>query len=187
MFLRKIAKISNEKNGNIVGRIGGNIPQVLLERSGDLDGYNFYISFQNPDDRHEHISIFVPNDYDEMLKGNIYPDCTVKVFSHSISTESDSDSYTLRSISKSFIVGYEVVSQDETDFITFSEYPNLIQDEEYYFKDLKRDGYSFFAQVDEDYYPDSLNVENYIFGYGALYLYKNLTTGNIIAGFWQFS
>ena len=42
-------------------------------------------------------------------------------------------------------------------------------------------------QIDEDYYPDDLIDGNYIFGYGALYLYKNIDNNKIIAGFWQFS
>ena len=42
-------------------------------------------------------------------------------------------------------------------------------------------------QIDEDYYPEDILNGNYIFGYGALYLYKNFALNDIIAGFWQYS
>lgn len=181
-----IAKISHEEKGEIVGRIGGNVPCFFLDNRKDIHGYKFYMVFQNLDNLKEFISIFVPNDYSLMINNNIYPNCSIKVFSHAFSKESDDTEYTLKDINKAVIVGYSEVENNEFNFLTKSQNPRLIQDELYYMEKLKKDDYEFFLQIDEDYYTDNLIRENYIFGYGALYLYKH-KNGNIIAGFWQYS
>ena len=36
-----VAKISQAKGENIVGRIGGNIPQYFIDKEDDIRGYNF--------------------------------------------------------------------------------------------------------------------------------------------------
>ena len=103
------------------------------------------------------------------------------------SDESNNDAFTIKDINKAVIVGYDKVEGEEFDFITKTEEARLIQSEDYYFDALKKDGYTFFMQIDEDYYPDELLDGNYILGYGALYLYKNISSGDIITGFWQCS
>ena len=180
-----VAKISQVKGENIVGRIGGNIPQYFIDKEDDIRGYNFYVSFQNPQKPEEYITVLVPQSYDVMIDCNIYPNCSIKVFTHPFSEESDNVEYTIKHIRKSNIVGYE--NSNKPQYLTFSEYPILIQEEDFYIKDLNNDNYIFFKQIDEDYYPDDLIDGNYIFGYGALYLYKNIDNNKIIAGFWQYS
>lgn len=180
-----IAKISQNSKSEIIGRIGGNIPYYLLEKAEVITGYNFYITFQNPDNIDEYISILVPKSYDTMIDNNIYPNCSVKVLTHKFSEESDNIEYTIESITKSVIEGFN--KSEEFNFITKSDNPNLIQDEDYYSEALGKDNYTFFVQIDEDYYPENLINGNYIFGYGALYLYKHKKTSEIIAGFWQYS
>lgn len=178
-----VAKISQEKEENIIGRIGGNIPEYFLNKKDDIRGYNFYASFQNPQNPKEYITIFIPKSYDIMIDCNIYPNCSIKVFTHSISKESDNVEYTINYIKKSNIIGY--TSSIEPQYITVSEHPILIQEEDFYTNELKKDNYIFFMQIDEDYYSQNLINGNYIFGYGALYLYKNIDNNKIIAGFWQ--
>ena len=112
---------------------------------------------------------------------------SIKVFVHSFSEESNNEIYTIKGLNKANIKGYKKVESDVFNFITESKNPRLIQDENYYFKDLEKNGYGFFIQIDEDYYPENLIKENYVFGYGALYLYKHNITAEIIAGFWQYS
>ena len=73
------------------------------------------------------------------------------------------------------------------DFFTKSRFPQLIQEESYDTEKLEKEGYEFFVQIDEDYYTEDLINENYIFGYGALYLYRHSENGTVIAGFWQYS
>lgn len=181
------AKISIFSDGNVIGRIGGNIPEFFLEKLDDIQGYKFYLTVQNPDDGHEYITILTPEGYDDMIDKNIYPNCSVKVFTHMFSDESNNDAFTIKDINKAVIVGYDKVEGEEFDFITKTEEARLIQSEDYYFDALKKDGYTFFMQIDEDYYPDELLDGNYILGYGALYLYKNISSGDIITGFWQCS
>lgn len=185
--MNSIAIISQNSKSEIVGRIGGNIPYYLLEKIEIIKEYNFYITFQNPDNLEEYISVLVPKNYDTMIDNNVYPNCSVKVFSHTFSEESDNVGYTINYIKNTPIVGYNKVGSDEFNFITKSDKPNLIQEEDYYSEALEKDGYVFFMQIDEDYYPENLIDGNYIFGYGALYLYKREKTGEIVAGFWQYS
>lgn len=182
-----IAKIEAILSHEVIGRIGGNIPDYFMDKLDNIREFNFYASFQHPENKDKYITILVPKSYNDMIDNNIYPDCSVKVFVHTLSSESNNKGYTIEHIKKTTITGYTKVSQDEFNFITKSESPTLIQDEEYYYENLKKDGYEFFMQLDEDYYPDNIIDGNYIFGYGALYLYRNLITGEIIAGFWQYS
>jgi hypothetical protein len=50
--------------------------------------------------------------------------------------------YRLHSMNrKSNIVGYE--NSNKPQYLTFSEYPILIQEEDYYIKDLNKDNYIF--------------------------------------------
>ena len=64
--------------------------------------------------------------------------------------------------------------------------PQWIQDEEYYWADLEKDGYVFFMQIDEALYPDDLVTGSYPFYFGVLYLYcKPSNMYDIVAGFWQ--
>ena len=184
--MNQIAKISPKAEDKIIGRIGGNIPAVFLARKEDIEAYRFYMTFQNPDEPQTFLSIFIPADYEVMLDNSIYPNCSVKVFSHDFSKESDDDAYTLEGITKAYLTGYNQV--DGTfEFITKANIPALIQDEAYYSAQLEKDGYRFFLQIDEDYYPDDLLNVSYIFGYGALYLYRHEDSGEVIAGFWQYS
>ena len=162
-----IAKISIFSDSNVIGRIGGNIPEFFLDKLGDIQGHNFYLTVQKPDDGHEYITILIPEGYDDMIDKNIYPNCSVKVLTHTFSNESNNDAFTIKHINKAVIVGYDKVESEEFDFITKTEDARLIQSEEYYF--------------------DALFDGDYIFGYGALYLYKNISGGNVIAGFWQCS
>lgn len=182
-----IAGIRQREKSKIIGRVGGNVPYVFMDRKKEIEEYRFYMIFQNPDNPKEYISIFIPCDYNFMIDRNIYPNCSVKVFTHPFSKESVDTEYTLENIEKAVIVGYDEADKDQFDFITKSEKPKLIQDEAYFIEKLRQDGYQFFIQIDEDYYFDGLLKTNYVFGYGALYLYRHCERGNVIAGFWQYS
>ncbi|CAL7901413.1 hypothetical protein [Fusobacterium necrophorum] len=180
-------KYCQEEKKKIIGRIGGNVPCFFLDKEKTIKEYRFYMVFQNPNNPKEFFSIFIPNEYGFMLDRNIYPNCSVKVFSHAFSKESKNTEYTLGGINKAHIIGYDQVDNNKFDFITKARTPKLLQDETYYTEKLKKDGYEFFIQVDENYYTNNLLQENYIFGYGALYLYKHRESGDVIAGFWQYS
>lgn len=57
-----IAKISTLPDGNVIGRIGGNIPEFFLDKLDIVRGYKFYLTVQNPDEAHEYITILTLND-----------------------------------------------------------------------------------------------------------------------------
>lgn len=163
-------KSASQAEDEIIGRIGGNIPDVFLARKEEIEAYRFYMTFQNPDEPQTFLSIFIPDDYEVMLDNSIYPNCSVKVFSHAFFKESDDNTYTLVGMNKAYIGGYGQVDASTFDFISKASIPKLIQEEAYYSDTLEKDGYQFFLQIDEDYYPEALLNEGYIFGYGALYL-----------------
>ena len=87
--MNKIANISSDASCNEIGRIGGNIPACLLKNIDSFKHYKFFLMVQNPSASNEYLSIFVPESYDIMVDNNIYPNCSLKVFVHSFSEESD--------------------------------------------------------------------------------------------------
>lgn len=118
---------------------------------------------------------------------NFYFSSFSRISCSSFSEESDNDDYTLEGVRKCSLTEFEEVQDDEYGFITSGKRPQLIQDEDYYFETLKEDGFDFFLQIDEDYYPDGMISGDYVLGYGAMYLYKHRKTNEIIVGFWQYS
>ena len=80
-------------------------------------------------------------------------------------------------------------SDDLSGLVTVGGELQLIQEEEYYYKDLEENGYLYLMSIDEDYYPDNLLNGNYPFDYGAFYIYYKDNKDNIdvVAGFWQHS
>lgn len=187
LIMNVIAKIGKDAQSKIIGRIGGNIPSCLLNKAEEIKEYFFYTTFQNPDNQKECISVFVPKDYDKMISNSVYPNCSIKMFTHQFSEESNNRKYTITHINKTSIIGFDKVESKEFNFITKSGSPCLIQDEGYYSEALEKDEYIFFVQIDEDYYPEKLLNGSYIFGYGALYLYHHKKTGEMVAGFFQYS
>lgn len=182
------------------GWIGGNAPEFFDNPANFIhekdQAYLFYLSLVHPFQTERMISIFVPEDYDAYLEHNKYPNCPIKVLEHPVSTESLKDTYTNTALQKHHIsVGelcHDEDSMERSFLIKVGGAPRLIQNEEYYFAKLKEEDFSFFFQVDEDGYPDSLLQENgsYPFGYGALYIFAHIGTAEIkhlVAGFWQFS
>lgn len=182
--MNHIAKISSEEAGSI-GRIGGNIPKVLAEKADELIDYVFYMMFQNYENNDEYLSIFVHKSFDERIDNNIYPNIAIKVLVHEYSSESNIEQFTAKELNTNYIIGYDDVGDDEFNLITYSQTPNLIQEENYYFENLKKENFNFFIQIDEDFYTDTTLKGSYIFAYGALYLFKQNETGQIVAGFWQ--
>lgn len=180
---------------NYTSWIGGNAP-VFFDDKTDLipKDYYFYLSLANPCQQDRMVSIFVPADFEEYLQNNIYPNCSIKIINHPVSSESTENIFTHPEINKHAISDGRIISNEESMeksfFIKFGGTPRLIQDENYYVSQLTEDSLAFLFQVDEDGYPDTLLEGNYPFGFGALYIYSEITDNKIhnpIAGFWQFS
>jgi hypothetical protein len=185
------------KTDNILGWIGGNPPKyfddILVSEEGV--SYTFYLTIQNPFDAEKLISIFIPAEYDYYSKYNIYPNCSIKVFEHKKTSESESLNF--RSsfmMNKRYIVESKICDTDDAinDFylVKFGGMPDLIQDKEHYYKALSDNNFEFLFQIDESGYPDDLIIGNAPFNFGSLYIYAEITDSkfiNPIAGFWQFS
>ena len=45
-------------------------------------------------------------------------------------------------------MGYKEVENKTFDFVTQAPIPKLIQDEDYYFKRLEEDGFTFYLQIE---------------------------------------
>lgn len=187
-------------NEHGTGWIGGNAPDFFDEQANLIhqtnQSYYFYLSIIHPFQSESMISIFIPEDYEVYLDNNIYPSCSIKVLEHPISKESVKDLFTNPGLIKHVISDGEITddkkSKESPFLIKLGGNPRLIQEEDYYFTKLKEESLSFFFQVDEDGYPETLPhpEDNYPFGFGSLYIFANIGLTEIhhpVAGFWQFS
>lgn len=186
-------------NEHQAGWIGGNAPEFFDNRSDDLhegdQQYVFYLSLIHPFKPESMISIFIPEDREALWENNIYPDCSIKVIEYPVSAESSKTTFTSSSLFKHCISNGQLVddgdSVEQSFLIKVGGNPRLIQHEDYYFAKLQEESLSFFFQVDEDGYPDTLiqKDSSYPFHFGSLYIFAQIGTEvqHPIAGFWQFS
>ncbi|WP_145408026.1 hypothetical protein [Paenibacillus xylanexedens] len=186
-------------NEHGAGWIGGNAPVLFDDPSNlihELDPkYVFYLSLKHPFKPDSMISIFIPEDRDKHLENNIYPNCAVKVIEHPTSAESTNNTFANSNLIKHIISDGQLCndekSMDRPFLIKAGGTPRLIQNEDYYFAKLKEESLSFFVQVDEDGYPETLIQADgsYPFYFGSLYIFGKAETEftHPIAGFWQFS
>lgn len=188
-------KAVEEKTPLISGWIGGN-PPLYFDNCLELKDHNytFYLTLQHPFHKEQMISIFIP-DYDSYLEHDIYPDCSIKVFEHPTTQESElSNLKSSFMIDKKYIVESRICNTNEAInipyLIKFGGTPDFIQQKEYYYKNLDKDAFKFLFQIDERGYPDGLIKGNYPFSFGGVYIYANITQNsfsNPIAGFWQYT
>lgn len=167
---------------NIKGRIGGNPPKCIEEQiSSD---YKFYATLVHPEKENKMLSILIHKDFETLIEHNIYPSIEVKVIEHEFYQMSDDISKAITDLSINSIDNYTEIKEFDFQFIKVGGEPRFIQYKDFYYKNLLKDGYSFFLQIDEEGYREDMD---YVFMYGALFLYKHNITGHVIAGFWQFS
>ena len=169
-------------NESIKGRIGGN-PPINIETEIP-EGYAFYATLVHPEKEDKMLSILISSDFKILKENNIYPSIAVKVIEHKYSEMGSDINKAITSLSVNSITDYKEIQDDDFQFIKVGGEPRFIQYKDYYYEELEKDGYSFFLQIDEEGYRENME---YVFMYGALYLYKQNITGEIIAGFWQFS
>jgi len=168
-------------NSNLKARMGGNPPEII---EGEIPyNYNFYAVLNHPDKSDKMLSILIYDNFDILLENNIYPEIAIKVYEHEYSDMGTRVNKSIPSLELSSISDYSE-SRDEFLFIKAGGQPRLIQPKNYFYQKLEEDGYSFLLQIEEEGYRDGLD---YVFMYGALYLYKHNITNEVIAGFWQYS
>ena len=184
--------------------IGGNAPAFFDHNATFAylheQNYLFYLSMtlpvkdsMEPVPGQEMISVFVPADYEKYLEHNIYPTCDIQVIQHPASTESALEIYTNSALVKHSLTEWTWVEDgavtDEPCLVRIGGTPRFIQQEDRYLTALHQDRYDFFIQIDEDGYVDGM-VKEYVFGYGALYLFARFSEGkwtDPLAGCWQYS
>ncbi|MCL2579868.1 MAG: hypothetical protein FWE32_07515 [Oscillospiraceae bacterium] len=203
----QIVKLSSESKG----WIGGNIPEYFLNQEDFIikyrNDYYFYLSFVNPFDNEKMFSIFIPKDKKKLFNEKIYPNCSVLLFEHISSKESNNTDFTNSDIAKHSISdgdissNIEVYNNDEGDItsvsnsqtvsihenerepflIKFGGTPELIQEESYYYDKLDEDGLGFLFQIDENGYPTNEDFlkGSYPFCFGSLYVYANINSSSI--------
>ena len=182
--------ILNEIKEISLNRIGGNIPKYFDDKQDCISEMMFYGCFEHPLKTNFVLSIFLPKNHDIMLDNNIYPNCAIKVFTHPKSEESEITSFTNMDLNRIYFEPYRKANSDDlSGLVTVGGELQLIQEEEYYYKNLEENGYLYLMSIDEDYYPDNLLNGNYPFNYGALYIYykENKDNIDVVAGFWQHS
>ena len=202
-----------EEEKNSIGRLGGNAPEWFDDKKDLVDEpgchYGFYCTFQLKEAGRS-LSIFIPESFDRLLDGNIYPSCSIKAFTHSTTGESSDNYFTLTPekpsgkmtgrqkkfdysrpvLKKVFIAPCTEKPEDDAMFLTVGDDIFYVQDKDYYREALIKDGYEIWGYINEEgYYPLARETElihgNMPLSFGAMYLYKK--GGEIIAGYWQYS
>jgi len=169
-------------NESAKGWIGGNPPLSIEQQIPDE--YKFYATVVHPEKENTMLSILIHQEFDTLLENNIYPSIAIKIIEHEHSKMGSEKDKTILELGLSSISEYTKTREDDFLFIKVGGEPRFIQEKNYYYTDLEKDGYSFFLQIDEEGYSDDLDN---VFMYGALYLYRHKETGKVIAGFWQCS
>ena len=183
------------ESGSAVGWIGGTAPMFFdtPQNSNRLAHYTFYLTFQNPLDPRESISVFLPKDDDSYAEDDCYPHLPIKVLAHPTTAAGALQELSSPSLNKCYIEKAQVSTSKEIAtpyLIKLGGFPILIQDKERYYRALEQDGFTFMFQVDENGYPEELVNGNYPFNFGCFYAYALFQSdgfSELTAGFWQFS
>lgn len=204
-----------EKEKGSVGRLGGNAPKWFDDKRDSVDEpdchYGFYCTFLLKETGRS-LSIFIPESFERLLDGNIYPNCSIKAFEHPTAEESADDYFRLMPerpkagerltgyqrrfdysrpvLKKVFIAPCTEKPEDDAAFLTIGDDIFYIQDKDHYRDELIKDGYKIWGYINEEgYYPLEREMEfihgNMPLSFGAMYLYEK--EGEIIVGYWQYS
>ena len=146
--------ILNEIKENSLNRIGGNIPKYFDDKQDCISEMMFYGCFEHPLKTNFVLSIFLPKNHDIMLDNNIYPNCAIKVFTHPKSEESEITSFTNMDLNRIYFEPYRKANSDDlSGLVTVGGELQLIQEEEYYYKNLEENGYLYLMSIDERLLP----------------------------------
>ncbi|MFC2498494.1 hypothetical protein [Capnocytophaga granulosa] len=171
-------------NENIKGRIGGN-PPINIETEIP-EGYAFYATLVHPEKEDKMLSILISNDFNQLIHHQSYPNILIKVVEHNFSYEGDKYNLSLPQIGKTSSISHYSRNKQKFNLVQVGGRPDFIDDDPVYYEKLLADDYSFYLSIDEEGY-DVPSMKMVIFSYGAVYLYKHNKTGEIIAGFWQYT
>lgn len=121
------------ENDSRNGWIGGNAPVYFDELEDKINQETemyFYLSIVNPFDGDKMISIFAPENFEERISRNRYPNCSLLTIKHPKTEESNFDTFTNPDLVKHFISEANVVSDkksfEESFLIKFGGTPRHI-------------------------------------------------------------
>ena len=125
---------------NVKGRIGGNPPKCI---EGQIPcDYKFYATLVHPEKENIMLSIIIHQDYDTLIDNNIYPSIAVKVIEHEFSEIGNCAEKRNASLDMCSISEYSEDKDSENILVKIGGEPSLIQDEESYYKELEKHGFS---------------------------------------------
>ena len=194
-----VSYVTTDFDKKIMSWVGGNAPAFFDDKIRIINAFKvehfFYTTFLNPFDETEQMSIFIPKDYDIYLKYCYYPTCSIKIFSHPVTKQSNSDIYT-----HPYITPYSIIECPDFDdkikhpqeypFIKLGGNPDLLYKNSIDCEqNILSDGNIFLFQVDERGYPDhTAQGSSAAMGFAALYVYAQIqdTIQHPVVGFWQF-
>lgn len=181
--------------GNVFVFFDDNVVFVFLCEQNYLFYFSvifFDINFKEFVLSQEMIFVFVLVEYERYFENNIYLICDIQVFLYFVFFVSVLEIYINFLLVKYSLIEWIWVEDgvviDELCLVRIGGILRFIQQEDSYFIVLYQDGYSFFIQIDEEGYVDGM-VEEYVFGYGVLYLFVKFDDGkwiDFIVGFWQY-
>jgi len=121
-----------------------------------------------------------------LLSENYKRDTITYINEHNFSYEGDKYNLSLPQIGKTSSISDYSRNKQKFNLVQVGGRPDFIDDDPVYYEKLLADDYSFYLSIDEEGY-DVPSMKMVIFSYGAVYLYKHNKTGEIIAGFWQYT
>lgn len=179
-------------------RVGGNAPAHFLaqEHQAFLQGHRFLMTLADEFSGFNgglDLSIFLRKGFAAYEDDTRYPNIGIVCVSHPPCGPARDPIGRIDEIGEGRLVLMpQAADQQQVPyFVKVGGDPDWIQDEPAFERELLKDGYAFILQVDENGYPDGFLLGDYLFSYGALFVYGSWTRpghfDRIVAGFTQFS
>ncbi len=174
-------------------RVGGNPPNIEFLDDNFLSEYFYFLTISGNDvniSNGNDLSIFIGNDFAVYNEKTNYPEIKIKCFIHSPAEISKKYLGKNDTIKSANLIKKSPITAGDSYLVKWGGDPDLIQKEPSYSETLIIDGYRFLFQVDDNGFPDGFLSEDYLFGYGALYIYGKINDDGAVIeavpGFTQF-
>jgi hypothetical protein len=182
-------------------KVGGLPPAFVDEaafiQNEDLIGYSYLFTLSDAFSSYidgKELSVFILKNYSDYSHNSIWPKFNLICFVHppykQLSKNTDLVHPTVKEGSLTTLTKSTGPDEEYSYFIKIGSNPYLLQEEEYFYSELEKNGYEFIFQLDENGLSPEFLDGSYPFGFGSVYFYgevdrkaKKIT--NIIAGYWQ--
>lgn len=177
-------------------RVGGN-PPVCFASDPIIESYDYLLTLGRDAatwlDGQE-VSVFIRRDFTIADDDLEYPGIGVRAVLHEPSPRGTGNAGRHPGLGSAALV-LVIPGAEAASLVRIGSTPELIQNEPTYAARVEADGFRFLFQINEEGWPvdgDSGTefIEEYLFGFGSLYLYGKLDetgrAGEIVAGFLDF-